>query len=320
MTNVRHRTFGSYSGPQIIGSHRFPFDNSSSGHWERVLYLTSLVESGAKFGSITMYDGTAVTAGLHQAVAVYPKELASEDFYAENDQGALWSLLRKFELVPQLTPYSDLSSLLRENNWYISQDGYLRYLEDCSIKISNRRLLITAGSKVFGADIRDRLTPLGGKVPRTGPRWDQSAKWAVCFHKLFSDPKTFDSQIEFGSSHFLNLANSRRLKEVTVNELLYEADTITPSYDLSLAVFWSHSVNSPYTAFRILSSCTDQIDNPSKNQHAFSKLLLRRLAESTYGRWHWSIRNGRWSRTRRFASTIWESSLFDKKGIMPSSL
>lgn len=320
MTKVRHRSYGKYSGPQILGTSTLKFDLDSSSHWSRVLYLTSLVESGAKFGSITMYDGTAVTAGLHQAIAVYPKELAAEDFYAEDDQGSLWRLIRKLELVSDLPEYTSLSARLADNNWYVAQDGTLRYISDSKVKISGKNVSVDAGDQVFGAEIREEFTPRKGKVPASGPLWKQSSAWALLFHKLFSSPTTFDAQIEFGADHFLSMSSSRKIGSSTIHDLLYTGDSLSPSYDLALCVFWSHSVNAPSIAFRLLYSCLSSIPKPSENQDEFSRKLLSSLASSTYGRWHWSDKGGRWQRTRKFAKEMWDSALFVASGVMPYSL
>jgi len=319
MTNIRRRVFGSYSGPQVLGTEPFLLDIPSSSHWDRVLYLTSLVESGAKFGSITMYDGTAVTAGLHQAIAVYPKELASEDFYAEDDQGSFWELLRKLELVPELKEYSVVSSMLKNQNWYLAQDSLLRYLTDSEVALKGKRIKVKAGDVVFGSSIRDEFTPKGGKVPSRGPMWDKSSSWALAFHRLFSNPRTFPAQVQFGASHFHRLSSTRRVGGSTVSSILYGDVSLSPSYDLALAVFWSHSVNAPSISFRILRECLDSLGEVG-DQEKFAHTLLRKLALSNYGRWHWTTKNGRWQRTRKFAMKMWDHSLFSRTGIMPSSL
>lgn len=319
MTRIRRRTFGSYSGPQILGTEPFLLDIASSSHWNRVLYLTSLVESGAKFGSITMYDGTAVTAGLHQAIAVYPKELDSEDFYAEDDQGSFWNLLRKLELVPELREYSLVSSLLKKENWYLAQDSFLRYLTDSEVLLKRKKVKVKAGDVVFGSSIRDCFTPNGGRVPTSGPLWEKSSSWALAFHRLFSNPRTFPAQIQFGASHFSHLSSTRKVGNSTVSSILYGDRSLSSSYDLALSVFWSHSVNAPSIAFRILRECLDS-SGDTGDQEKFARTLLRKLALSTYGRWHWTTKNGRWQRTRKFAMKMWDHSLFSRTGIMPSSL
>jgi len=323
---VSRVSYKSYSGPRIRGTVDYVLSSPSS-HWDRVLWLVSTVESGGRFGAITMYDGTAVTAGLHQAIAVYPKELSHEDYRARDDQGSLWSLLRSLELIPDFPAVEALWEKLKGSGFYVGRDGVLRYLESGEVKVKSRRMQYSPGDIVYGAHIRDTFTPDKGAVPRKGPKWEQSKSWALAFHEVFSDPKSFKAQSEFGMEHFEHVANTRRIGDDLLVDALYGGSLhlpagsprFSPMYDLALAVFWSHSVNAPAIAYRLLKRAYN-LNPPQEDPDKFAKRLLRLLGASKFGRWNFSVKNGRWARTRRSARKVWEKSLFSSSGVMPSSL
>ena len=77
--------FKEYAGVRIKGQKPLSSFPLSRRHLDRASRLTAEVESGGRFGSVMSYDGTGMTAGIHQAIAVYPKNL--------KDQGPLWKLL-----------------------------------------------------------------------------------------------------------------------------------------------------------------------------------------------------------------------------------
>lgn len=317
MTSVKRLAYKSYAGPRIAGSVPFRLSPTPS-HLEKALWLTSSVESGAKFGSICMYDGTAMTAGLHQAIAVYPKELVSEDYNAEDDQGSLWKLLRLLETVQNLPEYNEVSRMLKECGWYLAQDGVLRYLDDGKSKVGPRTLRYSAGDTVYGAHIREEFTPKGGAVPSSGKNWLKAKAWALAFHKLFSAEPSFLPQIQFGVDHISVLAKTRRLHEASVEAEAYDGritDFVPSSsaYDLAMSVFWSHSVNAPSVAFKVLRSSGD-VKSPE-----FPLKLLRFLGTMSYGRWHFTDSGGRYQRTRKWAMEVWPEDLFLPGGIMPLS-
>lgn len=328
MASVRRVKFRSYAGPRIRGTDLYEIEDPAD-HWARVLWLTSKVESGGKFGAITMYDGTACTAGLHQAIAVYPKELRHEDFAAADDQGSLWKLLRMLEMVPDFPALELLWEAFADVNWCVALDGHARYLENASVRVQNRNRGVKAGDLVYGFDIRETLTPNGGTVPARGRQWEQSKAWARRFHSVFSDPKSFKAQVKFGQEHFHRYCRRKRLRvgqdTRRAGEWLYEGRHASPqvpnkNLDLALAVFWSHSVNGPSKAWGILRKtlASHSVDSPDD----FSRDLLRRLGRSTYGRWSHTEKSGRWARTRLAAmrSGYWPSELFKTGGVMPKTL
>ena len=117
MTYVSWKKFKHYSGPRIVGKKNFILVENPT-HLEKALYLTSIVESGAKFGTIVMFDGTGVTAGLTQAIAVYPRELQHEDNNALDDQGPLWKLLSRMEYECGAS-VNNLWNKFKEVGWYL---------------------------------------------------------------------------------------------------------------------------------------------------------------------------------------------------------
>ena len=70
--SIIHMSYKEYSGPRITGVADYSL--RSNTHLERIFWVTSYVEAGAKFGGVNMYDGCGATAGLHQSILVYPKD------------------------------------------------------------------------------------------------------------------------------------------------------------------------------------------------------------------------------------------------------
>lgn len=315
------RAFGDYSGPVISGIDPIDPPREDSRHVARAYWLTTKVETGARFGTIVMYDGTAVTGGPDQHVAVYPRHLA--DDVLENDQGGLWKLLRRLEYVGGglRSPIDRLWGALKDRGWYVSQDGMLRGLSD--------------GVLVAGKAIRNAFTPDDGAVPKDGPKWETAKAWAITFHDLLAHPDGRTAQIEFGMEHLVDRTRSRRValdrgNVISVLDAGYDDREITalrvggedwPEYlDLALCVYQSHSVNAPAIANRALITASMAHTN---DELKFSKLLLSLLGNSSFGRWDDDIPGGRYQRTRLVAqqSGLWSASLFDgPNAIMPRDL
>lgn len=368
-TKIEWRKFRSYSGPRIVGTDEIqpPTSEREFFHVDRAFWLTAKVETGAKFGSIVMYDGTACTAGPDQHVAVYPRELADEDYNAENDQGGLWKLLRRLETVRSSESYhkavDGLWDALRKNNWYVAQDGVLRYALNDQIAFLNGRAFsvsdsaqvteqkdvrdVEAGDAVFGAHIRQVLTPMGGSVPKEGAEWNQSSDWASMFHTLFSHPGGFHAQLEFGKEHLVERTKRRRVKmsdgkrrrvtelgyakrEITALQVAVDSDLKAPLWndavDLAMCVYQSNSVNAPAIANKALARAAAKVPgwpaDPNLGSR-FAKWLVRFLGNNSYGRWDDDLKTGRYQRTRTAAraSGLWPARLFDgKNAIMPKDL
>lgn len=330
VNGVGWRSFGDYSGPVIQGVDPIPPPLQDKRHVARAYWLTTKVETGAKFGAIVMYDGTGVTGGPDQHVAVYPRHLA--DASLENDQGGLWKLLRRLETAQRwsgaaepgqnrLQPYVEtLWNMFAEHGWFVSQDGALRFLD--------------TGALVPGNTIRNVLTPKDGKVPERGPETEAANRWAFAFHDLLVHPEGRSAQVEFGMEHLVERTRSRRIalpsgNKISVLDAGYGDREITAIHvgkdwpeqlDLALCMYQSHSVNAPAIANRALIDASMAHMN---NEPAFAKALIKLLGNSTFGRWDDDIEGGRYQRTRTAAraSGLWDVALFDgPNAIMPKDL
>lgn len=257
------------------------------------------------------YDGCGMTAGLDQHIAVYPRELSKpDDGNALDDQGTLWKLLRRIEMIPMagnLTLQSSVDRLWSELaawNWYIAADGVLRDMD--------------TGNPVPGRAIREVLTPRQG-CPSTKADKGYAEKWIRIFHAIFSHVDTFRAQIEYGKEHLVKRTKRRKLRVYnrtsTVEHGAYLDREITSlivgkdfsmELDLALCMYQAHSVNAPAIANKA-------IRDASKYPERFARLLIQNLGNSKYGRWDDDIKNGRYQRTRSAAraSGLWPKKLFD---------
>jgi hypothetical protein len=302
-----------------------PEGEATTSHVARAFWLTTKVETGAKFGSIVMYDGTAVTAGLDQHIAVYPRELANEDHNAKDDQGTFWKLPHYNVILGRVF------DLLKKHGWYLAQDGVLRYLD--SDLVANQP--VHAGDAVFGFHIRAELTPPGGAVPRMAGEWrSQSFEWAQAFHHLFSHEAGWKAQVEYGKEHLVKRTKRRRINVGTkknpewwkVLQAAYGGRELTAlragvelsmEEDLALCVYQSNSVNAPAIANKALAR---SLKGPLGH---WPERLIEYLGNSDYGRWDDDLPTGRYQRTRSAAraSGLWPRAFFDgKNAIMPKDL
>jgi len=296
--------FKNFAGVRIKG--KVPIETpgalASIGHLNRVEWLTATVESGGVFGTVQNYDGTGMTAGLHQAVACYPRA---------KGQGPLWRLVDTFPVG------DELFEKLKERGFWLGTAGELVDLETDR---SARR-----------ARIRHEFTGArNGVMPLRGPDRKRAEEWAWLFHECFSNPATFEIQKRAGKNWCLDRERQRlrfsvRCSDQSIRAAVYggawlqraEMIDLGIEKDLALAVYWSHSVNAPGAAFRRLCKAVDEAD-PLDNPRDFAKALIRRLGKARYGRWHYTIKNGRYQRTRRAARKLWPAELFKGKGaIMP---
>jgi len=285
-------------------------------HVDRAFWLTTKVETGAKFGMVQAYDGCGMTVGLDQHIAVYPKELDEEDGNAADDQGSLWKLLRRMEYVRGNTGYQSrigqLWKKLESQGWYLGHDGVLRYLWGGP---GSRE----TGGIVFGDTIREGMTPHWGNVGQIPVYRKTAQEWAICFHLVFSHPDGFQAQVEYGKEHLVKRTRRRKIEwaypgqeitALTVGELTWWDD-------LAMCMYQSHSVNAPAVANKCLKKAkliSGGID-PEK--------LIRLLGTSSYSRWDDDLKHGRYQRTRSAAraSGLWPKHLFDgKDAIMPKDL
>lgn len=324
---ILHRTVGKYSGPVIYGTNAIKFPMNPP-HVGRAYWLTGQVETGNKMGSIMMADGTGFTIGIDQHIAVYPKELASEDFNAADDQGSAWLLLTAIEVAHG--PISRLWKSLEREGWYIAPDGSLRWIGNGKAKVSNRWVEYQGGDLVHGAVIRDTITPKGGVVVKDSREWETAKKWAELFHFLTAHESTWVIQRQFGINHLIHRVRTRKLRlaehrrKSTMQQAVYgDADignihlrtTLGVELDLALCVFHSYTVNAPSVAFKILERSIITTGwhpiNIGKEAYTipFAKDLLRRIKMSKYGRW-----DKRWVRTRKAAMDVgwWPDELFKR--------
>lgn len=353
MVQVRHKVFRSYSGPIIYGKKVEP-ETHTENHAQRAIIITEGVETGYRVGSIMAADGTAMTAGRGQHILVYPRELANEDFNAKDDQGGLGQLLYKIEKeawhhaakAHGPTPFDDLFNAFNQEGWYLAGDGLFRWLEDGRAKVKGRWMDHEAGDIIHGAVLRDTITPVGGKVPKTGEQWQQARRWALLFHEVFAHQETTQIQFDFEVDHLVDRVSLRKYgfhpnqRKETVSQVVYGSrgfrgpapigklkvgKHITEELDLAMCVFHSHTVNAPSIAFRKLKETLEAtgfrpMAGNTQAEIAFARELLKRLAKAKYGRWNEDIEGGRWDRTRARAreSGMWPTRFFrGQSPIMP---
>jgi len=287
-------------------------------HWDRVSYLTAMVESGGKFGTCVMFDGTGITAGLHQAVAVYPRSLF--------DQGPLWKLLWRMNAVIPL-PYYPLWGYIDEESWQLSPQGLIW---KSSWKESS--------CLVPGRVIRANVAPVDGVVPRSGRNFDIAEKWLAAFHEVFSSSQGHRTQVLYGIEHFIHHAENFVLERgsdvgelVTLERAVYggaaqdrDPFLLCPELDLAMALFWCNWVNGPSVANKIMKKHFKKI---RKNPVTGAVRLVYDLGTSKYGRWDDDIGRGegrkyksRYQRFREEAMKLYPAELFQPGAIMSDDL
>jgi hypothetical protein len=323
------KSYGKYSGPTILGKVSIP-SPTTGNTLDRQHWLTMRVETGATYGSVVMFDGTAVTAGADQFILVYPKELANEDLKAADDQGPLGKLVARLCAIQDVgmqPPINALLSAFAAAGWTLSPVGELRYSKAQSVALVGRKIQVNAGELVHGAVLRDTVTPVGGAVPKAGVAWQQSAKWCQLFHELFVHPAGYSTQSQYGREHLVKAYRAPRLKIApkSVEMAVFGRDVSAvkigecgPELDLAMGVWYSNSVNAPAIAL----SCLERALVGGKGAD-FPRRLIRELGISTYGRWNAMEPNGRYQRTRRLAlaSNLWPRALFEgRSAIMPADL
>lgn len=287
-------------------------------HWDRVSYLTAMVESGGKFGTCVMFDGTGITAGLHQAIAVYPKNLFA--------QGPLWKLLWRMNAVIPLS-YYPLWGYIDEESWQLSPRGLIwkSTWKDGTVLVPGRA-------------IRAAVAPVNGVVPRKGRNFDTAEKWLAAFHEVFSTSPGHRTQVLYGIEHFIDHAENFVLERgkdvgelITLENAIYKGTAEArdpfeelPELDLAMALFWCNWVNGPSVANKIMKRCFKLISRKPK-QGALKLVSL--LGNSKYGRWDDDIGRGegrkyksRYQRFREVAMKLYPPELFLPGAIMSDDL
>lgn len=308
--------FRDYRGMSMKGTVLLSTEDSNT-HLDEISWLTAQVESDGRFGSVMNYDGTGMTAGIHQAIAVYPK--AVRDNNLKNDQGPLWKLMGRMKPLGLL---GDIESHMREYGMYLSNDSKCLWEQE--------------GRIVDGNSIRNMLTgDSEGVMPLTGRGRRECARWVKEFHAAFSNEVGFKVQLHFGAEHFekmsrktLRYCKNPEIAEMTILDAFYggiplsSVGDLPEHYSLAMSMFWSHSVNAPGFALKrlcrqVADKCIDDVAN--KTEEA-SSAIVRALGDTPFARWDDDLKNGRYQRTRRYARRRWNSSLFGDDGIMPPKL
>lgn len=347
MPDVQWKKFKEYSGPVVQGTEPIP-PPVSKFHVERAYWLTTKVETGATFGTVIAYDGTGMTAGPDQHIAVYPKELVAEDHHSLDDQGSLWKLLRRLEMGGEAPSdyYHSLGRLWAffksSMGAYVAQDGVLRYAEAGSYRFTEDATAVEyrAGDPVFGHHIRSALTPTPGpdhglgRVPESGKEWEVAAQVALLFHELMVHPNGRQIQVEYGKEHLVRRTKLGEAKTegglwMTVRSAGYDgrevsslrvgADGWIEELDLALCMYQAHSVNAPAIANKALAQASSALPHGPD----FARELIKELGTSSYGRWDDDLPTGRYQRTRTAAlgSGLWARELFSgPTAIMPGDL
>lgn len=332
MTEVLWRQYKSYSGCLVKGDTPVTLPEGDDSHVGRAYLLTTKVETGGRYGSVMSYDGTGMTAGPDQHIAVFPAELASEDWKAEDDQGTLWKLVRRLETVAGSASYqkaySALSGAMKAQNWYLAQDGSVRYLADGSTKVRDHTILVKAGDLVYGWEIRNTFTPPNGAVPKSGAEWVHASKWAALFHDLTNHPSGFKAQFGYGSEHLVKRTKRRMIRGVSLEQVVYGRDVTSvrkpdaswcAELDLAMCVYHANSVNAPAIAGTAIERATAS----GLTGRALGARLIYLLGNSTYGKWDDDLPGGRYQRTRDAAKAFgfWPAELFDgPDAVMPKDL
>lgn len=302
---VKHKKIKSFSGPYIYGT-KDAYDEPptlESFHIDRAFWLTNMVESGGKLGTIMAADGTGITASLEQLPAVYPRNMSV--------QGPLFKMIRRIDFVVPVKYYLPFE----DYGWFLADDGVLRRLDD--------------GEAVSPKKIRNAFTPMSGKVPKSGNRWTQARDWALAFHYLFIMEPTIPVQMKYGIERFVKFAQryqTSHLKRKTVEELIYSGNATNPQpfkdnpvTDLAMCMWWNYWVNSPVTAIKKLAKVLEPNLVHSRTlskyeQEEFAEFLIQELRSSKYGRWG----TNRYDRTRQHAMKVWPKELFKEDGPMPA--
>lgn len=295
--------FRDFVGTKIQGIKEYP-KPTGGRHLDKASWLTSVVESGGKFGTVISYDGTGITAGIHQAVAVFPRALGR--------QGPLWSLLQSISDSVYCQELKSLESTLLTESGLILNSGVVTD---------------TKGVPVTGKRLRAALTgSADGIMPESGPQRILAETYAQAFHSVFSSDVTFGIQVSYGQKHFISLSKEKLKSGHSIEDTLMSCMKVSEFYpkteselelDLALSMLWSHSVNAPAIADSvispILSSNIPRADIP--------RILIRRLGNNSFGRWDDDIPGGRYQRTRTAAMSLWPSEFFEgKRALMPKNI
>ena len=319
--------FGKYAGLRINGKIDMPEpEDFNTSHFSRASWLTAQVESGGKFGTVMNYDGTGMTAGIHQAIAVYPRALDDNNF--ENDQGPLWNLLWDLKLKWEIATPDPFEGY----PW----DEFENHLSLSKIVLKGNKVYHLDKRRVMlGQDLRFILSGSpDGILPKDGRDRSLAESMIRLFNQLFSSPWTFPVQLIYGIMEFVagskkkfRFSSKKILQESSLRSEFYQGSFDTyletnPSLDLALCVYWSNSVNAPGYALKLLCKVLDATYRAGfQHEINFPKKLIHTLGTAQYGRWDDDIPDGRYQRTRNAAMKKWPNELFvGQNAVMPKDL
>jgi hypothetical protein len=268
-----------------------------------------MVESGGRAGLVNMYDGCGATCGLHQAVAVYPKNMGG------TAQGPLWDLLWRLDAVINLRRFI-VYDCLAGADWKLTGDGLVHTFD---------------GTCVSSNDIRNELTPGNGKVPKEGAEWEHSKEWAIALSKVFEIKEGLGVQTQFGIEHMQRSARRIKIKvrnvSKTIDHWCYKGRALSRGsmmlhlgLDLAMCLFWCNFINGPRPAKKALELALNSTAGPEEDPRGFARTLITRLGNNSYGRWDDDIPNGRYSRAWEHATKVWPLELLEHGSIMPQDL
>lgn len=320
---MKYAKFGKFAGLRRSGILKLSKPQNSR-HLDAASWLTAQVESGGRFGCAINFDGTGMTAGIHQAIAVFPRAL--DDHAKANDQGPLWKLLNRFFAIPVApTAFVEMLREFESIGWTLSADGSCRD---------------PSGGRVSGQEIRLEFSgDANGLMPVSGHHRKRSEYWVNLFSELFSQPETFPIQLRYGEEHFIKRADRTKLRfakvsgvgvaKMTIAEVCYseaglghvDREHMLPAYELAMAVFWSHSVNAPSIALKKICKAVPALVGKGGSEGKFAQRLIRVLGDTKFGRWDDDIRGGRYQRTRNAAMRLWPKDLFvGPDAVMPKDI
>lgn len=267
---ISHMTYkDTFSGIKVIGDNyvEAPTGEYANWHMHRAFYITSQLEAPI-WGAVQSYDGAGMSGGPFHWIAVYPKNM---------EQGPLFQLLRRIEITKG-APVGDLWKELATQGWYVAMDGKLRNIK--------------TGGLIGGREIRNVFTPPNGKVPKTGPQRNEAEKWAVLFHKLLADPKTYHAQAVFSIEYLMKSQAALEIQaynyfiKVQTPELLGSREDLKlpEEVDLAMCIYHSFSVNAPAIAKSCLETTMKEYEK-KKDSYIFAKTLIKKLGTRKYGRW-----------------------------------
>ncbi len=324
------KAYGKFSGPYLSGGSQAPLFVTQPGDsfLYRVLWLTTQVECGGRYGVINMSDGSGITAGLIQAIATYPRDLGA--------QGPLFKLLGRVNQAMDINIY--IGQLLAERDWVLTPSGVL----------TDR-----GGKPIKGGDFRKVVSPVDGVVPKDGAHRQTAERWCVGFHSIFSHPDSFRVQVRYGLEFFekvitrrkaiIHYALDRVLRSGTLQDLAlsgFTPNAIKPfrsdECDLAYAFMLSNVVNAPTLAFSAfekalevlvmkqyatgmsIEALSDSLPSIAQSPEFARELIV--MMTRMRDRWDDDVKSSRYQRSRTAAMTQWPSSFFEPGGIMAADL